>query len=714
MWTADRVGHEGQLWQVNWLLCVFAAMTADPNSDQIGPGVDPAPTSRSWRVLRLALLGVAQVVALLFASWLFSGVSASNVGAATAAVAVLAAVNAVIWPLAVRLTAPLIGLTVGLFTFVLNGVGIQLVDLVVVGFVVDSFWWALLVALVVTVVNVSIGGLLHIDDDHVWRQRVARRLLRRRGDIEETDVPGVLFIQVDGLGVEVLRDAIATGHVPTLAGMVARGSHRIIDWECDLSSQTGAMQAGILLGNNTDMPAFRWFEKSTGRVMVSNRPADAAELEARQSSGSGLLSGGGVSRANVFSGDADDAMLTFSRLRDRSGVGGSTALIVATPYALTRILVLAIIEIVRERREARRARRLDVEPQMHRGGSYPFLRAGATVALAELTQAMLVADIVRGVPSAYVDFVGYDEVAHHSGIRSTDALCTLKRTDDQLRRLFSVVPSAPRPYHVVILSDHGQTQGATFAQRYGESLSEVVHRLGCEAVAAPAPVAEGWHNLNGMLTDVAASSSVLGSTVRRVTKSHTVGDEVRLGPHDEIADEVRSGDIVVLASGNLGLVSFTRLPGRATLQAIEERHPHLVTGLVAHDGVGFVMVRDAELGDLVIGAQGTHRLDDGEVIGIDPLAPFGPNAARHLRRTASFSNCPDLLVNSFYDAADDEGAAFEELIGFHGGLGGEQSRPFILAPTSFDFPDEPIIGAAAVHKLFTGWLRPLRDHQRAG
>jgi len=681
-------------------------MTDDlkPPTPPLGLHGDAPRRGMVWRGVRLVLLGIAQVAALVVASWLFSGVRVSGLGAATVAIAVLAVINALVWPVAVRLTAPLIGLTVGLFTFVLNGVAVQLVDTLVEGFIVDSFWWALLVALVLTLVNVSVGGLLHIDDDHVWRQHVARRLLRRRGHIEHSDVPGVLFIQIDGLGADVLRDAIATGHAPTLAGMVGRGTHQVLDWECDLSSQTGAMQAGILLGDNTDMPAFRWFEKSTGRVMVSNRPADAAEIEERQSSGRGLLAEGGVSRANVFSGDADDAMLTFSRLHDRSGAGDRSSLIVATPYALTRIIVLAIVEIGRERREARRARRLDVQPRMHRGGSYPFLRAGATVALAELTQAMLVADIVRGVPSAYVDFVGYDEVAHHSGIRSSDALDTLQRTDDQLRRLFSVIPSAPRPYHVVILSDHGQTQGATFAQRYGESLGDVVHRLAREPVEAPVAVAEGWHNVNGMLTDVAATSSVLGSTVRRATKSHTVDDEVRLGPHDDSEDEIHDGEIVVLASGNLGLASFAHLPGRATLQAIDDRYPGLVAGLVAHEGVGFVMVRDAHDGDLVIGAGGTHRLRDGEIIGDDPLAPFGPNAARHLARTGSFSNCPDLLINSFYDAESDEGAAFEELIGFHGGLGGAQSRPFILAPTVFEDPDEPIVGAAAVHELFSRWL----------
>ena len=110
----------------------------------------------------------------------------------------------------------------------------------------------------------------------------------------------------------------------------------------------------------------------------------------------------------------------------------------------------------------------------------------------------------------------------------------------------------------------------------------------------------------------------------------------------------------------------------------------------------------------MIGPAGVHHLDDGRVEGTDPLAVFGPNAADHLGRTSSFDNCPDLLVNSFYDPVADEGAAFEGLIGFHGGLGGRQSHPFVLAPAGLAQPTEPLVGARAIHDLFTTWLRDVQ------
>jgi hypothetical protein len=107
-------------------------------------------------------------------------------------------------------------------------------------------------------------------------------------------------------------------------------------------------------------------------------------------------------------------------------------------------------------------------------------------------------------------------------------------------------------------------------------------------------------------------------------------------------------------------------------------------------------------------ADGVHYLDSGRIEGIDPLAPFSPNAPAHLLRTDGFAHVADIMVGSFYDPELEQGCAFEELISFHGGLGGPQTVPFMLHPVELPGPEEPIIGAAAVHQLLSAWRRRLQ------
>ncbi len=688
---------------------------------QYPPGVHLSRTVGSERIpiRRYVTEFLVSAVSFWFIAWILPGISIRDWETAFIASALVSVLNAVLWPVIARYFSRALLWTAGLLGLFLNGAMILAVDELLDGLVVDGWWVAVVASLFITAVTVILSSILSLDDDAVFQRQTMRRMVNRLEPPTPTDVPGVLFLQIDGLAEPVLRRAIAEGRVPTLAHWVRSGTHQIVGWECDLSSQTGASQAGILHGNNHNMPAFRWYDKELGKVLTSNRPRDAAAIEQRQSDGHGLLVDGGVSRSNVFSGDSRDSILTFSTVTDRSKHSKHTTnYVLSDPYAVSRILALTVADIWREVVDRRRTRKRHIEPRLKRGGIYPLLRAATTTILRDLTLYTLMSDVYRGVPAAYADFVGYDEVAHHSGIFATTAMDTLGRLDQQLSRLEHAIAEAPRPYHVVVLSDHGQTQGATFLQRYGVTLEQVVSTLIDEHddVEVPQMVSEGWGNLNGALTEIVNDkTSRVGKLLGSLVRNHTVGDDVVLGPGYDDEVKARSagtrepGDVVVLASGNLGLISFTKIEGRASAETLTARYPGLLAGLAQHPGIGFVLVHSDELGPLAVGGAGIRYLVDDRVEGEDPLADFGPNCADHLRRTSSFANAPDILVNSFYDPHADEGAAFEELIGFHGGLGGEQSQPFLLFPSTFPAPDEPIVGAAGVHHLFKGWLAGIAD-----
>lgn len=145
-----------------------------------------------------------------------------------------------------------------------------------------------------------------------------------------------------------------------------------------------------------------------------------------------------------------------------------------------------------------------------------------------------------------------------------------------------------------------------------------------------------------------------------------------------------------------------------TREEIDARHPALLATLANHPGIGFLLVRSEEHGGVVLGARGAEvpldRLDQDP----GPLAPFGPGAADAVRRTHTFPHTADIMVNSFHDPVDGEVLAFEEQIGSHGGLGGAQSRAFLLSPVVLSTPvDEgaEIVGAEHVHRVLRRWLR---------
>jgi hypothetical protein len=221
------------------------------------------------------------------------------------------------------------------------------------------------------------------------------------------------------------------------------------------------------------------------------------------------------------------------------------------------------------------------------------------------------------------------------------------------------------------------------------------------------------------LTEAGSADNVAGRTIRAATKGKRVDGAVQLGEKSreesaklrEAAQEGQVPELSVMASGCLGLISFPREPGRLTLERIERLYPKLVPALRDHPGIGFMLVRSERHKAVVIGAHGTHYLDEDRVEGEDPLGPFGPNAARHVRRADGIEHVADIMVNSTYYADMDEVAAFEELVGSHGGMGGSQSFPFVVVPAGWRLPEQAIVGPDNMHRHMRRWLADL-GHER--
>jgi uncharacterized membrane protein YvlD (DUF360 family) len=659
----------------------------------------PYGESPTWGVgrprihfLRLLLAWTVSALALLIAAWAVPGANVSNFRSALTAAAVIAVLNAVLPPLVAAVRMPFVALLGFLVVLVLDAVMLLIADKVTGGDLsVDSFWSALGVALVAAALGVLIDVVLGTNDDDTYTFRVTQRIARRSGEREETSVPGLVFLEIDGLALPVLQRAMRNGSAPTMARWLGQGSHRLAEWETDLSSQTGASQAGILLGSNEDIPAFRWVEKETASIMVCSAPADCAEIERRHRCGRGLLAEGGASRGNLLSGEADHVILTASRSEAETHGNPGYRAFFANGFNVLRSLVLFGWEVALELSAAARERRRDVLPRGHRGGIYPFLRAAMCVVVRDLIVYGVLTDMMKGRPVIYATFSSYDEVAHHSGLERADTMEALRKLDQQFGRIERARSYAARPYEIVVLSDHGQTQGATFKQRNGYGLDELVQRSVERAEVSSVRAGDENESAVGRAVDEAAGRKVATKPAKK---------------------DVSGRDLVVLASGNLGLIYLLEERRRLTLEEIDSRHPRLLPALRSHPHLGWLLVRSQGDGPVVLGPRGTRYLETGRVEGEDPLAGFSSTAAQHLARADGFAHVADIMVGSFYDSTLEEGCAFEELISFHGGIGGPQTRPFVLYPAELPPPRRPIVGAAAVNELLLGWRSELQGGLR--
>jgi hypothetical protein len=194
----------------------------------------------------------------------------------------------------------------------------------------------------------------------------------------------------------------------------------------------------------------------------------------------------------------------------------------------------------------------------------------------------------------------------------------------------------------------------------------------------------------------------LGPTAKAKRSMPTAKESVKAG--GDVPEAAEPPELVVCASGNLALIYFPRVAGRVDLETMQTTWPGMVEALADHPGVGFLMVRSKAHGAIAVGRRGVRYLDEDRVEGEDPVAPYGGHSVEGLRCVDGMEHCGDLVAISLLDPATDEVAAFEELIGSHGGLGGPQTHPMIIHPSEWQI-GEPIIGAEAVYRQIRAWLR---------
>ncbi|MEI2756025.1 MAG: phage holin family protein [Chitinophagaceae bacterium] len=667
-------------------------------------------------VLRFLLVWGIDALSLLVTAAIFPGISFVEpdplliLRDTFAAAFLLSIVNLMIRPIVLLLARPLGFIAVFILGFLVNALALLLTSQLLPVFQVSGWLGAIVGGLIFAAINVVLTGILEVNDEGSFYQGLIERLARRQSysDIDPLQ-RGLVMLEIDGLSYHHVKKAIADGRLPTLKRLMEREGFQLSRVDCGIPSQTSACQAGIMFGDNDDIPAFRWYDKDKQKLYVSG--SDAAELNKRYATGNGLMRGGS-SINNMLDGDARKSLLTLADLFDAGAEekkrrAEDIYLLMLNPYFLTRTIVFFLVDVVRELREGWQQKRRDVQPRLNRlAHGYPFVRAATTVFMRDIAANLTILDIIRGAPSIYVTWPGYDEVAHHSGPWTRDAFKVLATYDQVIARVHKTIQEkAPRPYDLIVLSDHGQSFGATFKQRYGVSLKEFIEQQVPQGIT----VAQSMGGDTGVTSLTAASgeleniqeSGVGGVGGRALARrGQKLLDKGSAQHQEEIAGDLghdQPAQVTAYGSGNLAQVYFDLVPRKITLSELNAAYPGMVDALVQHEGIGLVCGYDDEGVPVALGKYGARDLHTGEVTGEDPLQPYAPGdpngyghatleaRAWQVRRVMDFPHAGDLMVISTV-YPDGTVAALEELIGNHGGLGGEQTDAFLFHPSDMAVP----------------------------
>ncbi|GAC1613738.1 MAG: hypothetical protein NVS9B1_22580 [Candidatus Dormibacteraceae bacterium] len=473
---------------------------------------------------------------------------------------------------------------------------------------------------------------------------------------------GLVILHLDGVGHAFLTAALAAGRMPNVSRLIEDEGYEALPYRCGIPSTTPFCQAGILYGNNDEIPSYRWWDKPSGQLVAFGHGSSFRRVAHRYFEGCEPLTEGGAVIGSCYPAGARDTFGLAYRERDRDAKGNAAAVLL--PFFSNPVQVLGWA-----RHGAWAVAETAMQTIRARAAGHPAARAYVIsdvleeIFLHHVARFAVLQAMDRDFPTIYAGFYAYDETSHGFGPEdaySNHMLGHVDRSIGDILRHRRGRGGTPTEYEVVVLSDHGQIETRPFNADDGRTLGEIV---------------------SGFLPDLQVQEY----------------KGKKYGPAGDPLD----GHVALTYSGGLAHLYFTDLSHRLDLDELDRRHPGLADGIAALSRVAFVMVRQGDGGVLVTSA-GRVAMDSSagrEVLArYDDPALLGPQLAK----LNSFERAGDLVIFGGYR----EGVQynFEHQVGGHGSIGGDQCLPFLLVKRDWGVDASAIRDAAGVYPV----LRKLR------
>jgi hypothetical protein len=506
----------------------------------------------------------------------------------------------------------------------------------------------------------------------------------------------LVVVQVCGVSHDVLAEALGRGDMPGLGQLLALGRFRLYRIPGSLPTSTPAYQAAVMYGGPVDVPGFEFLEKRTGTYRWFPRPWDAAAVEARHADGHRGILAGGRAYGAVFSGGAEDTVLTFARLLRLEPLWGRLGLRARLRPGLAFARVALRMSVLTAWETARwlgAVLRSLAQSRALPSPLPPLRRVAVSGWLRELFTLGATLDLKAGVPALYVNFVDYDVQAHALGPRHPGTRRALRAVDASIGRIASVVDQLPAArYDLYVVSDHGQLPSVPFeAVSGGVSIVDVVVGL------------VGPDRLSGPAAAVPAAELVVPLRMPLWPFAPTWQKNLAYLEHRlRERNAVWVGGLCIVPAGPNVNVYLTHTTERVLVEAIETRYPGALARLAAHPGIGHVLARD-RAGAVCYDRNGVHRISSAPSRTGCLLLDRADRAAvvRGLEDLLAMPSGGDLILLGHDTAMGCVSYLGEP--GSHAGPSPEEMYPFVVAPADVTFDFGAVLRPRDLYRCFAAY-----------